>query len=528
MLDPPAIMTYASVVGRETVRIALTMAALNDLEVKCSDIKGAYLTAPCEEKVWTRLGPEFGPDAGKKALVVRALYGLKSAGASFSRHLSDCMRHLGYSPCKADPNLWMKRAVRPDDGLDYWMYVLLYVNDCMAISHNAEAELHKIDKYFPMKKCSIGEPDLYLGSKLRKVTLENGVEAWSMSPSKYVQEAVRKMDEYSQQRGTPLSKCKAKTSWPKDYSAELDSSNELDNNAASQYQTMIGVLHWMVELGRVDVITEVSLLASHLAAPREGHMDTALHLFAYLKGRHNARMVFDPSYPDIDMSKFKTCDWKHFYGDVQEAVPLDAPKALGKEIDLRLFVDSDHAGDKRTRRSRTGYFIFLNNAPVIWLSKKQPTLETAVFGAEFVAMKNGVERLRGLRYKLRMMGIPVNGPSYVFGDNMSVIHNTQTPESTLKKKSNQICYHFVHEAVASGEITTGHIDTTENVGGLATKVITSAPKREYLVDKVLHDIYERHWHLLSGKGLLRFPGLDDQIRLVMGQDNPTSSVELAI
>ena len=102
-------MTYSSVVSRETVRIALTAAALNGLEVKASDIMNAYLTAPCDEKIWTILGPEFGPmHAGKRAYVVRALYGLNSAGASFSRHLATCMRHLGYSRCDADPDLWMR------------------------------------------------------------------------------------------------------------------------------------------------------------------------------------------------------------------------------------------------------------------------------------------------------------------------------------------------------------------------------------------------------------------------------------
>jgi hypothetical protein len=68
-----------------------------------------------------------------------------------------------------------------------------------------------------------------------------------------------------------------------------------------------------------------------------------------------------------------------------------------------------------------------------WLSQKQPTIQLSVFGAEFVAMKLGMEVLRGIRYKLRMMGVPIAGPMYIYGDNMSVIHNTQRPESTLKK-----------------------------------------------------------------------------------------------
>jgi hypothetical protein len=164
-------------------------------------------------------------------------------------------------------------------------------------------------------------------------------------------------------------------------------------------------------------------------------------VFAYLKAKHNARIVFDPTYYDIDPSVFQEHDWKNFYGDVKEAIPVDLPPSRGNEVDLRMYTDSNHAGDQRTRRSRTGYFIFLNSALISWLSKKQATIETSVFGAEFVALKTGIETLRGLRYKLRMVGVPISGPTYVYGDNMSVIHNTQRPESTLKKKSNSICYH---------------------------------------------------------------------------------------
>ncbi len=83
MTNAPSTITYASVVLHETVRIALLMAALNDLKVKAGDVLNAYVTAPVTEKVWTILGPEFGPDAGKKAIIVHALYGLKSSGVAF-------------------------------------------------------------------------------------------------------------------------------------------------------------------------------------------------------------------------------------------------------------------------------------------------------------------------------------------------------------------------------------------------------------------------------------------------------------
>ena len=92
------------------MRIALLLAALIDVEVKTADIENAYITAPCAQKIYTVLGPEFGSDAGKRAFVIRALYGLKIAGALFCNHLADCMQHVGFTPCLAGPDLWMKAA----------------------------------------------------------------------------------------------------------------------------------------------------------------------------------------------------------------------------------------------------------------------------------------------------------------------------------------------------------------------------------------------------------------------------------
>ena len=115
--------------------------------------------------------------------------------------------------------------------------------------------------------------------------------------------------------------------------------------------------------------------------------------------------------------------------------------------------------------------IFINMALVVWFSKRQPTVESSAFGAEFVALKNGVETLRGLCYKLQMMGIPISGPLLVYGNNMLIIHNTQHPESLLKKKCNSVCCHGLRESVAMGETLTTHVPTLENYADLLTKVL---------------------------------------------------------
>ena len=107
-------------------------------------------------------------------------------------------------------------------------------------------------------------------------------------------------------------------------------------------------------------------------------------------------MILDPTYPTPEMSMFQENDWCGYYGDVKEDIPPNVTEPRGKEVDLIIFDDSDHAEDKPTIRSGTRYIIFLNNAPTVWFSRKQENIETSVFGADFVAMKIGIETIRVL------------------------------------------------------------------------------------------------------------------------------------
>ena len=134
-------------------------------------------------------------------------------------------------------------------------------------------------------------------------------------------------------------------------------------------------------------------------------MDKLFYMFGYLKHKHNGTLVFDHTYPVVDYETFPFHDWSNFYGDTKEVEPPDAPKPRGKGFMMIAFVDADLAGNKVTRNSRTGFIIYLNQAPIYWLSKKQNGVESSTFGSEFIAMKQCCEYIRGLRYKLRMMAI---------------------------------------------------------------------------------------------------------------------------
>jgi hypothetical protein len=165
-------------------------------------------------------------------------------------------------------------------------------------------------------------------------------------------------------------------------------------------------------------------------------------------------------------------DWSEFYGDVEEEMPPNMPEPRGNPVSTSAFVDANHAGNVVTRRSHTGIILFVQNAPIMWYSKRQNTVESATFGSEFVALRTCKDLIVSLRYKLRMFGVQVDGPTNVFCDNRGVVKNSSVPESTLMKKHNAINYHAVREAAAADILRVGKEDTATNFSDLLTKIIT--------------------------------------------------------
>jgi hypothetical protein len=362
--------------------------------------------------------------------------------------------------------VWL-RAAQKADGTRYYEYVLVYTDDILCVSCDPNAILCHLDQHFMLKPGSIGPPTQYLGSSVGKYKFSNGDECWYMGSDQYVKEAIRNVTTWLEQRGEKPLKSKVSAPFPSNYQAELDTSPLCDDEDTNYYMQQIGVLKWAVELGRIDVAAEVSILSSYMAAPREGHLSAIMHIYSWLKSHDRSKVVLDPSY--VEHIEEPQPDWFQFYAGAIEMLPPDQPEPLGKAVQMTMFVDSDHAGDKVTRRSRTGILIFLNRAPVVWLSKKQNSIETSSFGSEFTAMKQGVEICEGLRYKLRMMGVPLDGHTHVKADNMSVVKNTSNPESMLKKKSNSIAYHYVRERAAAGAIVVSYEPTDTNLADMLTK-----------------------------------------------------------
>ena len=172
-------------------------------------------------------------------------------------------------------------------------------------------------------------------------------------------------------------------------------------------------------------------MSTYLTLPRWGHLEQLCHISGDLKANPKCNLFFDPQHPKVDERAFKEYDWYDFYRDAKERLPSDMPPPCGRLVSTHCFVDSDHAVDKVTCRSQTGILIFLNRTPIILYSKRQNTVETSMIDSEFIAMKTAVEQIESLRNKLRMFGVPLEGPTNVFCDNEAVFKNASQPDSTL-------------------------------------------------------------------------------------------------
>ena len=473
----PAYLTYSSVISKESVRLCFMIAALNDLEILVGDVGNAYLNAQPRERCHVTVTDPFlfGPSCvGMTANIVRALYGMKSSGAAW-RDLFASVLHkgLGFDNCLADHDLWY-RADIDSNQKEYYSYICIYVDDVMITSHDPHRYMNQIRSRFLIKPDSIETPRRYLGMDCKRT--ESGI--WLLGSSHYLQEflkvAIKLLSDIDvkipSRANHPYSNIK--------YRPELDVSNFCNEAQVRAFQQILGMLRWLIELGRMDVLLETTLLASFLMSPRIGHLNQAAHIVAYLRKHNRSTIMMDPEKIDVvwkgnveDHPDRRRGIMRTIYRDAESDTPSNAPKTRGKSVQLNVYCDADHAGDRITRRSHTGIIIYANMSPISWYSRKQNTVETSTFGSEYVALKIAIEKVISLRYKLRMMGVELDGPANIFMDNESVTRAAMNPETVLKKKHVSIAYHKSRESFAAGIINIFWIPSEENLADLFTKVL---------------------------------------------------------
>jgi hypothetical protein len=456
LTDVPVDSVYSGVVSLKGLRMLLFLAELNALQTWATDIGNAYLEAKTSERVYIIAGPEFGILQGNTLIIYKALYGLRTSGLRWHERFSIVLKSEGFTQCIAEPDIWMRA-----NG-ELYEYIAVYVDDLAFAMRDPESFANVLREVHKFKLKGTGEIAFHLGCDFYRD--KDGVLC--MQPRKFIEKMV---DGYERMFGE-----KPKTLYQspleKGDHPELDLSDLLEYEGIQHYQSLVGSMQWAVSLGRFDIATSIMTLSGFRAAPRQGHLDRAKRVVGYLSKMKHAVIRFRVSMPDMSDLHSTEHDWEHsVYGNVTEAMPHNAPPPLGKPVILIHYVDANLLHDMLTGRSVTGILHFLNQCPIDWFSKKQATVETATYGSEFVAARTAVEQAIDLRCTLRYLGVPVQGKSYMFGDNESVVGSSTKFDAKLHKRHTILSFHRVREAIAAKIVGFFHIPGTNNPADVLTK-----------------------------------------------------------
>jgi hypothetical protein len=457
LTETPLDSVYSSVATLRGIRIVMFLAELNGLDTWSTDIGNAYLESHTQEKVYIVAGKEFACVGleGHVLIINKALYGLKSSGLRWHELIADVLRQMGFFPTKADHDIWMK------DCGDHYTYIVLYVDDLLIAAKDPSIYTKELEERFGFKLKGTGPTSYHLGIDYFRD--EDGTLC--MAPKKYIEKLI---DGYARMFGSK----------PKQYTTpleqgdhpEMDDSAELDLEGTKKYQSMIGNLQWVVQIGRFDITTAVMTLASFRANPRQGHLDRCKRIYGYLYKMRNGIIRIRTEEPDYSALPEKVYDWEQsVYAGAEELMPHDAPTPLGKPVVMSTFVDANLYHDLVTGRSVTGVLHLFNKTVVDWFSKKQATVETATYGAEFVAARTAMEQIIDLRIELRYLGVTVKGSTMMFGDNESVVNSSSMPHARLHKRHNALLFHKVREGIAAGIAKFHHVRSPDNPADILSK-----------------------------------------------------------
>jgi len=182
---------------------------------------------------------------------------------------------------------------------------------------------------------------------------------------------------------------------------------------------------------------------------------------------YNRVRTKQPDYSDVPRLNY---EWSHsVYYNATEEKPKDAPTPKGNAVTHTAYFDANLYHNVITGKALTGIVHFLNQTMINCYSRKQATVESATFGAEFIAGRTAIQQTKDIRTSLRYLGVPITEPMYMFGDNKSMITNGSVPHSKLGKRHPALAYHKVRQAVASGMVILTHVEGELNVADIPSK-----------------------------------------------------------
>ena len=422
--------TFAPVVKGITIRLVLAIAFMFHMHVHQLDVSSAFCYADLEEDVYMAPPPDEELPAGWCFQLIKALYGLRSSPRQWNKHIDKFIKSLHFTACILDTCLYMRWS----NGQLHLL--LIYVDDIIIASADL-TYLESVKRRF----CETFEMhDLGVCKRFLNIRITRGEDWYMLDQSEYAKNIVKKFSSFmgksSKNKETPL---------PTNVQDLLAEQRELTEEQKQwvesfPYRGIIGaVLHLAIHT-RPDLAYAVGLLARFSTSPTYATCRLAIHLLKYLRGTVDKGIRFS-----------------------------------GSEFDLHVFSDSDWAGDRMTRRSTTGYIVFLCAGALAWQSKLQTTVATSSMESEYMAEYAALQELVWLRGVFKELGLLVAKPTPFFMDSKSAKDLSENPVYHKRSKHIDIKYHWIREHV-NGKFPTAkliHVSTDDMAADIFTKALST-------------------------------------------------------